>query len=77
MALDRRQHHPAHFGQDVRVRPRCLTDKMKQRLMLRPNSSWCRHGRHRLDALALARQHQTRAVIPQRALTVRMTDHAR
>ena len=37
MALDRRQHHLAYFGQDSLVRPSRLADKMQQRLMLRPN----------------------------------------
>ena len=33
-ALDRRQHQLAELGQHRRVRPRCVADKMKQRLVL-------------------------------------------
>ena len=34
VALQLRQHHLAHLGQNVLVRPGRLTDKMQQRLML-------------------------------------------
>ena len=76
MPLDLRQHHLAHLGQDLLVRPAPFADKMQQRLMLRRRPLRCRHRRHRLYALALARHHQANAVIPQRPGPVRMADHA-
>jgi hypothetical protein len=51
-------------------------DKMQQRLVLRRRSLRCRHRRHRLDALALTRQHQTRAIVSQRTGSIRMANHA-
>jgi hypothetical protein len=36
--LDLRQHHPADLGEDLLVRPSAFTNKMQQRLMLRPLS---------------------------------------
>ena len=73
--LDRRQHQLAHLGQHPLVRPGSLADKMQQRLMLRRRSGRCRHRRHRLDALALARHHQPAAVVAQRLDPVGMADH--
>src|SRR6202022_405974 len=72
----RRQPHLAPFGHPLLVRPWRDTDKMQQRLVLRRRP--CRRGprRHRLDALALARQHQTGAIIAQRPSPVNVTNYA-
>jgi hypothetical protein len=48
---------------------------MKQRLMLRGDPGRCRHRRHRLDALALNRHQQPKAVIMHRLLSIGMTQH--
>jgi hypothetical protein len=75
--LHRRQHKLANFGQYLLVRPLALADKMQQRLMLCRGSFWRRNRRHRLDALAFARHHQTGAIILKRLGPVRMANHAR
>ena len=54
-ALDRPPHQLAYFGQHRRVRPRRVSNKMEQRLMLRSDLCWCRHRCHRFDTLALNR----------------------
>ena len=77
VTLDLRQHHLAYLGQHSLVRPRRIANKMQQRLVLRRRSLRCRHRRHRLDALALARQHQANAIVTQRPHPIRMADHAR
>src|SRR6202022_4872132 len=75
--LDLRQHHLAHLGQNLRVRPRRLTNKMQQRLMLRCCPRWSSHRRHRFDALAFARHHQPQAITPQRPRSIPVSDHSR
>ena len=75
--LDHWQHHLANLGQDLFVRLRRHPDEMQQPLMLRRRSRRRRSRRHRLHTLALARQHQTQAVIPQGPIAVGMTDYAR
>src|SRR6202022_1855541 len=72
----RRQPHLAHFGQPLLVRPWRDTDKMQQRLVLRRRPRRRGPRRHRLDALALARQHQTGAIIAQRPSPVNVTNYA-
>ena len=76
MPLDARQHHLAHLGEHLLVRPLSLADEMQQRLMLRRRSLRRRHRRHRLHALPLRRQQQTDAVVVQRSHPVGMADHA-
>src|SRR5205807_7699898 len=44
--------------------------------MLRRRPRGSRPRRHRLDALALTRQHQTGAIIAQRTSSVRVANHA-
>ena len=75
MTLDLGQHHLAHLGQHFLVRPPRIADKMQERLVLRRRSLRCRDRRHRLDALALARQHQADAIVAQWPGTIRMTNH--
>src|SRR5437762_8360378 len=75
--LDRRQHHLAHLGQHLLIRPGRDADKMQQRLMLRRRPRWSCPRRHRFDALALTRQHQTGAIIAQRPSPVRVANDAR
>jgi len=75
--LDRRQHHLAHLGQHLLVRPGRHADKVKQRLVLCRRPGWSGPRRYRLDALALAGQHQASTVIAQRPRPVRVTDDAR
>src|SRR6266852_5950718 len=53
------------------------SDQVQQRLMLGRRPRWRRPRRHRLDALAFARQHQSGAIIAQRTRPVRMTNNAR
>jgi hypothetical protein len=74
--LDRRQHHLAHLGQHVLVRPGRVGDKMQQRLVLCRRPRWSRPRRHRLNALAFPRQHQARAIVAQRSRPLHVTDHA-
>ena len=62
----------ARFGDEATVRPRRLANEMQQRLVLCCRPVRRRYGRHRLDALALARHYQAQAIIPQRATPVRM-----
>src|SRR5713101_1240935 len=76
MALHPRQHHLAHFRQHLLVGPTTLANEMQQRLMLRRYPRRRRHRRHWLNALAFARQHQPRAIIPQRLGSIRMSNHA-
>src|ERR1019366_5450099 len=76
VTLDLRQHHLAHLGQHPLVRPRRVADEMQQGLMLRRTPRRRRHRRHRLQAPALARQHQANAIVPQRPSTVSMANHA-
>src|SRR6185312_888250 len=72
-----RQHHLAHLGQHVFVRPGRVADKMQQRLVLRRRPRRSRPRCHRLDALALAGKHQTGAIIAQRPRSIRVTNHPR
>jgi hypothetical protein len=76
VAFDVRKHHLPNFGQNLLVRPVTLTDKMQQRLMLGCCALRRRHRRHGLDALAMARHHQTGAVIAKRFGPGRVPDHA-
>ena len=75
--LDLWQHHLAHLGQHLLVRPLSLADKMQQRLMLGRRAIRRRDRRHRLHALALAWHQQAGAIMPQRLLAVLVTNHAR
>jgi hypothetical protein len=75
--LDRRQHHLTYLGQHVLIRPCRKTNKVQQRLVLRRRPPRSRPRCHRLDAFALARQHQTSAIIAQLPRTPRVTDDAR
>jgi hypothetical protein len=61
-----------HLGQHRRVRPRRVSDKVKQRLMLCCYLSRRGHCRHRLHALALDRHQQAQAIIAQRFLSIGM-----
>src|SRR5262249_18915117 len=54
-----------------------FADKMQQRLMLGCGPFWRRDRCHRLHAFALARHHQTQAIIAKRLGPVRMPDHPR
>ena len=77
VSIHRRQHHVAHLGQHLLIRPGRNTDKMQQRLVLRRRPRRSRLRRHRLHTLALARQYQARAIVAQRANPVRVPEHAR
>jgi hypothetical protein len=76
MLLDLRQHHLAHLGQNLVVRPMALAHKMQKRLMLGRHPRRRRHRRQRLHALALAWHDQSGAIVPQRLRAVRMADYA-
>src|ERR1700730_4471632 len=76
MPLHPRQHHLAHLRQHLLVGPTTLANEMQQRLMLRRYPRRRRHRRHWLNALALARQHQSRAIISQRLGSIGMSDDA-
>ena len=54
------------------VRPRCIRDKMMQPLMRRAYLRGRYARRHRLNALALARQRQPRAVAAKRPYSIGM-----
>jgi hypothetical protein len=58
------------------VRPGRVGDKMQQRLGLGRRPRWSRPRRHRFNALAFPRQHQTRAIVAQRSRPLHVTDHA-
>ena len=77
MPLNRWQYHLAHLRQHALVQPAARADEMQQRLMLRRHPRRRRHHRQRLHALALARHHQAKAIVPQRTFTVLVPDHAR
>ena len=77
VALDLRHNQLAHFGQYFLIRPSRDTDEMQQRLVLRRRPPRRRLRRHRLNALALARQHQPRAIIAQRSAPIGVTNHPR
>src|ERR1700687_6160994 len=76
LLLHGRQHHLAHFGQHLLIRPGGDTDKMQQRLVLRGRPRRSRLCRHRLHPLASARQHQAGAIIAKRSSPVRVSDYA-
>jgi hypothetical protein len=59
------------------VRPPSFANKMQQRLMLGRSPLRRRYRRHRFNALALARHHQTQAIILKRFGPVGMPDYAR
>src|SRR5262249_4999588 len=60
------QHQFPHLRENLLVRPSSLADKMQQRLMLGCGPFWRRDRCHRLHAFALARHHQTQAIIAKR-----------
>jgi hypothetical protein len=47
----------------------------KQRLVFGGDLCWCRHRRHRFDALARNRHHQPQAVVMHRLLPIGMAQH--
>src|SRR5215213_3399574 len=65
-AFDDRQGQLLYPAENPLVRPRCVGDKMQQRLVLGRDPRRRRYRRDRLDALALARQQQAPAIIMQR-----------
>ncbi len=67
LRFDRRQDKFAHLAQQGLVRPSRLPNQMEQRLMFRRDTSGRHNRRHRLDALALARHQQPRAIILERS----------
>src|SRR5213592_2363438 len=77
VAFQLRQHQFPHLRENLLVRPSSVADKMQQRLMLGCGPLWRCDRCHRLHAFALARHHQTQAIIAKRLGPVRMPDHAR
>ena len=77
LPLHRGQHHLAHLGQHLLVRPGRDTDKMQQRLVLRRRPRWSRLRGHRLHTLALARKYQAGAIVAQRTNPIGVAEHAR
>ncbi len=73
--LDRRHHLLAHRMQHCRVIPLSLGHHVMQRLMCGLDLSRFHPGRHRLDALALTRQQQPRAIRPCRRYPAGMAQH--
>ena len=76
MRLERRRDEISDLAQHRLVRPRRLPDKMQQRLMRRRRAPGRDHRRHRLNALALDRHQQARAIVLQRLGPIRMPKHA-
>ena len=74
MLLDRERYPGTHHGQRDRIRPVGLGDQVVQRLMSRLDPAGLDPDRHRLDALALARQQQASAVAPNRGDAVSMPE---
>ena len=77
LPLERRQHLAPHHRQHRRVRPIRLRHEVMQRLMRRLHATGRNPRRHRLDALALARQQQPRAIGLQRRLPVSVAERRR
>ena len=75
MPFDRRQHVAAHRRQQGGIVPGRLGHEVVQRLVRRADPERLDPGRHRLDALALARQQQAGGVGPQRRPPVRVAEH--
>jgi hypothetical protein len=71
----RRQRVAAHRCQESVIIPGRLGDKVVQRLVGRADPERLDPGRHRLDALALARQQKTGGVGPQRCPPVGVAEH--
>ena len=76
VTLDLGQDQLAHFAEDHLVRPAPFADKMQKRLMLGGHPRRRRHGRNRLDALALTGQHQPRAIVAKRLRSILVPNHA-
>src|SRR5438876_3111592 len=71
-----------HYGSQIRrswasYSSRRRHQRLQQRLMLGCGPFWRCDRCHRLHAFALARHHQTQAIIAKRLGPVRMPDHAR
>jgi hypothetical protein len=64
--LDGRQRPVADRRQQRFIAPRCIGHEVMHRLMERSHPPRIDPRRHRLDALAISRQHQTHAIGPQR-----------
>ena len=77
LGLDRRRDELAHFGQHVLVRPCRLTDEMQERLMFRRRARGGHRRSHRLHALPLERQQQSRAIVLQRSSPVYVIENLR
>jgi hypothetical protein len=75
IALDNRQDLLANAGHKCRIRPAALSDKMQQGLVLGRYPVRPHDRRQRLHRLALQRQKQPRAIVPQRLRPIRMADH--
>lgn len=74
---DRRQHLLAHRGEQRPVRPRRLGDEVMQGLVRRAHLQRVHPSRHRLDALARARQDQPATVGVERLPPVGMPERHR
>jgi len=74
--LDFRYHVLANPGHHGVVRPFALADEMQQRLMLSRRPIRCRHGRHRLHALAIGRHEQTGAIARHCSVPARIAEAA-
>jgi len=72
-----RQHLRADGGEQGIVAPRRGGDEVVQRLMQAGRPGWIEARRHRLDALALAGQKQTRAIADEPLRAVGMAEHRR
>jgi hypothetical protein len=72
-----RQHPIPHRGEHGPVIPGCLGDEVVHRLVRGADAPRGQLGRHRLDALALARQQQAGAIRPQRAGPVGVPERLR
>jgi hypothetical protein len=74
--LDARHDVLADFGHHGVIRPVALADEMQERLVLCGRALRCRHGRHRLDALAVGRHQQAGAVARHRPMPPRIAEDA-
>ena len=66
------EHHVPDRRQHGSIVPGCLRHEMVQGLMRCADPSWLDPGRDRLNALALAWQHQPNTVRPERGAPVPM-----
>lgn len=76
MLLNCRQRMCANAIHHRRVAPFALADEMQHRLVMGGRSAWRRQRCHRLNAFAIDRQQQSRAITRQRPHAAGIAEHA-